>query len=145
MIKKPEKLTDAEEQQRLLFIGNCIDKNLYLPTNTRFGVAQKTTVQDLTNSSVETLQAIGSSIKKAIGDHDPEFSNAPEPMLGKLSASKWVEFIRLTIKRKRVQEYTEKTKEKIKQLQDQINEAKTPQEKRAEAEAQLAELQKEEL
>ena len=142
---KPEKLTDLEEQQRLLFIGNCVDKNIYLPTNTKFGVAQKTTVQDLCNSSIQTLQDIGTSIKKAIGNHDPEFSSTPEPQLGKIAASKWVEFIRLTIRKKKFEEYVDKVNSRMKELQEKIDGAKTPQELRAEAEAQLAELKKEVL
>ena len=140
---KPEKLTELEEQQRLLFIGNCVDKNYYLPTSTKFGVSQRTTVQDLCNSSIQTLQDIGTNIKKAIGNHDPEFSSTPEPQLGKIAASKWVDFIRLTIRKKKYEEYMERVNEKIKNLEEKISEAKTPQELRAEAEAELAELKKE--
>jgi len=139
------KLTEQEENKRILFVGNAVDKNYVLPTNTSFGVAKGMTVQELSNSTIFTLQEIGAAINKSIDGWDSEFSTTPEPMLGKLPASEWVSFIRLTIKKKKFEAAEAARLKEIESLKSEIGSLATVKEKRKAAEAKLAELTKEEV
>lgn len=136
----PEKLSSEEENKRLLFIGRCVDRDICLPANNRFGVTTKLTVQQLSNSSVDTLQGIGRSITVAIAGHDPEFSDSEVLKVGGIAAQDWVDFIRLNIRRAKWRAFAAKQRSLISSLKADIAAAETPEERRLKAEAQLAQL-----
>lgn len=136
----PVKLTTEEENQRYQFIGRCVDNGVMFPSNTKFGVMGGMSIQDICNSATDTLAKIAIKIKKEDAEHDPEFSNNEELKIAKIPATKWLEFLRLTIRKKNWIAYASDMRAQKKGLQAQIAAAKTPDELRKEAEAKLAAL-----
>lgn len=139
----PVKLTTEEQNKRYQFIGKCVDKGINFPFNARFGVQGALTVQDLCNSSVKTLADIAKKIKKEEAEHDPEFSGNEILKIASVPATDWLDFLRLTIRKKNWDAYASDRRAEKKSLQGQIAAAKTPDELRKEAELKLASLDSE--
>lgn len=133
----PVNLTTDEKKWRYEFIGKLTDRNKTFPSNNKFGVMKALTVQDLCNSTTKTLQDIAVSLKKAEGDHDPEFNGNDALKINGITAQDWLQFLRLTIRKKNWDVHVADKRETIKDLEKQIAEAKTPEEKRREAELML--------
>lgn len=136
----PVKLTAEEENQRYQFIGRCVDNNINFPSTQKFGVLGVMSVQDLCASNVSTLAAIAVKVKKEEANHDPEFSGNEELKISGIAAQRWLDFLRLTIRKKNWNAYAADKRAEKKSLQSQIAAAKTPDELRKEAEQKLAAL-----
>jgi len=133
----PIALTAEEKKWRYEFIGKLTDRNITYPSTNKFGAMGTMTVQDLCNSNVETLQRIAKAIKKLEVDHDPEFDGAEELKIGVIKASEWLQFLKLTIRKKNWNKLMSGRRTEIENLRAQIAQAKTPDELRKEAEAKL--------
>lgn len=141
-MNKPEKITEQEDQARLLFIGKCVDGNLLVPALNKFGVAQALTVQDICNSSIKSLKTLGTALEKSrAGIEGSRFSQVSEPTIGGAKYKDWEDFVFYTIKKKEYDLWKEKISEEVKALNQQIDAAKTPEEQRREAEARKRELE----
>lgn len=136
----PTKLTIDEENHRYQFIGRCVDKGLNFPSSNKFGVQGSLSVQDLCNSNVSTIADIAIKVKKEEAMHDPEFSRNPILKINGIPATEWLEFFRLTIRKKDWNAYASVKKDTIKELKAKIDLAKTPEELRREAQAELDSL-----
>lgn len=136
----PQKLTAEEENERYTFIGKCVDSNTNFPGGSRWGVPGGVTLQDLCNSTPTTLRDIGKRINKELTSHDPEFDGTEPLKIAGIPAEKWANFIRLTIRKKMYNTLVAEKRAEVKKLKATIEMAKTPDELRREAEAQLAVL-----
>lgn len=136
----PKPLSQAEESTLLNFIGKCVLRNIALPAQVRFGVNKRFTVQDLCHESPAVLSGIRKSINKAIAEFDPEVDAGDELKISKLPATQWAEFILNLLRRKKYEDYAADLRARKKFLVAKINESKTPQELRQEAEQELAGL-----
>lgn len=133
----PTKLTTEEMNLRYQFIGKCVDKGIMLTNTTQLGVRGGQSIQDLCNSNVKTLQDIAIKMKKEDANHDPEFSSSEILKFSGIAATEWLEFFRLTIRKKNWDVYSSDKREHVKELKERINQAKTPEELRREAQAEL--------
>lgn len=136
--KLPTKLTAEEVTARYRFIGMCVDRGIVFPNVHRFGVqAAGMSVQDLCNSNIKTLQDIAVKIKKEEAGHDPEFSGTEELKISGVPAQQWLDFFRLTIRKKSWDILASEKRSEAKLLKAEIAAALTPEEKRKKAEEQL--------
>ncbi len=134
-------LTNEEVTRRLLFIGKCVDTNATIPDTTRFGVARNLTVQDLNNRNTDTLKNIGRALKKIQTESgDDEFGNEEETKISGIPISEWIDYIKLTTTKKLQDQVNQIRDTKIKALQRELEQYKTPGEKRAELERELVAL-----
>lgn len=136
----PTKLTTEEENHRYQFIGRCVDRGINFPSSNKFGVQGSLSVQDLCNSNVKTLAEVATKIKKEEANHDPEFSGNDVLKINDIPATQWLEFFRLTIRKKNWNAYATDKRDTIKELKAKIDLAKTPEELRREAQAELDSL-----
>ncbi len=125
---------------RLQFIGTCVDKNVQLSLPTKFGVIRPLTIQDIINSGPDTLLATVKSIKKAIADYDPELESPEGLRIQGLAAEDWQKMLILQLRKLKYKLHAASIKAKRKELEGIIHTAKTPEERRREAEASLAAL-----
>lgn len=137
VLETPTKLSREQYDAMDKFIGKCVRKDAKLQ-GSKFGAVTPLTVQELYKSNVITLQKQGQLLKKAIDEHDPEFTNSPVPLVSGIPASEWIDFIRLLIKRARWSEYAAKKRSQVANLQETINKNKSGDEIRKEAETELA-------
>lgn len=133
----PTKLSAEDMNLRYQFIGKCVDKGIMLTNTTQLGVRGGNSIQDLCNSSVKTLQDIAIKMKKEEANHDPEFSNNEILKFSGIPATEWLEFFRLTIRKKNWDVYSADKREQVKELKQTIDLAKTPEELRKEAQEKL--------
>lgn len=128
--------------ERNAFIAKCVDKNIKLPNTTKFGVSDQMTVQDLVNSNTETLQRIGSSIKKEADSIDPLFNPQEKGLtINGVPAEQWVSFIRLTLQKKLYEAELIKRKAEKALLRKEMEALETLPEKRKKLKARLSELE----
>lgn len=135
-------LTTDEQAKRLTFIGECVEANAVLPTSLRFGQTSNMTIQDLCNSSVDTLKKVGQGLE-AIQQKNgaSRFSAQAEAKVGGFPISKWVDFVELTAIKKLWEASQDQKQTKLKRLREQLEQFKTPGEKRTELEREIAELE----
>lgn len=136
----PTKLTAEEKNQRYAFIGKCVDKGINFPGSNKFGVMGSLTMQDLCTSTTKTLQDIAKGIKVLNEKHDPEFDGKEPLRIAGVFAEDWLNFLRFTIRKKNHDTWAAARRAEIKALNTTIDQAKTPDELRREAEARLNEL-----
>lgn len=133
----PTKLTPEEENHRYQFIGRCVDKGINFPSSNKFGVQGSLSVQDLCNSTIKTLRDIATKVKKEDASNDPEFSGNEVLKINGIPATEWLDFFRLTIRKKDWTVYASDKREQVKELKQTIDLAKTPEELRKEAQEKL--------
>lgn len=138
--KAPVKLTAEEMNSRYQFIGKCVDKGINFPSSNKFGVQGAMSVQDICNSNVKTLQELAVRIKKEEAGHDPEFSGTEALKINGIDSTDWLNFLRLTIRKKNWDAYAAKVRTDKRVIMTAIENAKTPEELRREAEVKLAQL-----
>lgn len=136
----PKALTAAEKQWRLAFIGTCVDRNVMLDIPAKFGVIRPLTIQDIINSSPNTLIATIKSIRKAITDYDPDLEASEELKIRSIAAKDWEEMLTLQLRMQRYKLHVSELRAKKKELEGVLAELKTPEERRREAQEGLASL-----
>jgi len=137
-------LTAEQNTTRLLFIGKCVDTNAVLPNNTKFGVSQPLTVQDISQLNNKTLEQLYINIQKQVNEAGLGFKATKEPLqISGLPATEWMNFIQLTVQNREYLQYKSKiTAEKAK-LQTELEGMKTPTQKKKDLQKKLAELEAE--
>ena len=119
------------------YIVDLVKGNVVLRSSARFGRELNMTAQDIVHSNVATLRQIGSQIEKVSKDAgSSEFSSEGPFKISGIPASDWVEFLKLQIRVTKVQEDEANKKFRIKELAAQIDDLKTPEEKRKSLEAE---------
>lgn len=143
--KTPQPLTKEETDALHKFIGRCVMGNAAIAGGVKFNVQSRMTIQDICGSSVETIRNLRSTfrtqIEKYIKDNDEDDTDYKPLKVGGILAEKWVNFFTLYIKKKKYEEFSSGVKKDIKALQASIAASLTPQEKRAQDEARLSQLQ----
>lgn len=141
MTTELQKLTLDEDNKLNTFIGKAVRKNLSFPVlDTRVMNANKLTIQDMFNASVDTLQKIGKSLRKMQADFDSEFSSTETQKVGGVEISDLIDVIKLLIKEKTFKAQAAALRKQKLELQAKIAEFRTPQELREIAEKELAAL-----
>jgi prefoldin subunit 5 len=129
------------------FIVKCVLGNVSLPSSTRVGVGQNYTVQDLANAQVSTLQNIGKNLEVAIKNHGgsqfEEQSELEIPSSSGVTAREWIDYIVYLIKRKKEYETASQKRREIEALRRELDNLKTPAERRKELQATLAQYESE--
>lgn len=138
---KVENLTQAEKETLKNFIGTCVFEGAKFPSNT-VGV-NTVTIQELFNErTIDSLESYGDMIEKRNNQQGSSFKSKRGPLkFGGILATDLINALHLIIKYKEYEAYKAKLNKKIAQLKAEIQEAKTPQELRAEKETELKELE----
>jgi hypothetical protein len=119
------------------FIYDSVMDNIVLRSAGKFARELNLTVQDLVHSNVTTLRQIGSQIEKVAQEAgSSEFSHEGPFKISGVPASAWINFLKLQIRIKKVQEDAADKKARIATLAAQIDDLKTPEEKRKSLEAE---------
>jgi hypothetical protein len=134
-------ITAKELESLFKFMGQCVLEGAKFPSE-RFG-ANNVTIQELASErTIESLREFGKFINKKLQDSDPDFSTSETLKFGKVLATDLVANLKLLIKYKEFVTEQTKLKAKIKALQTENKELKTPQERRKDNDAELAKLSK---
>lgn len=128
-------LTAEEELKVNEFIIKCVRKNVALPTNLRLGNEVRYTVQELLYLNADTLVKIGKQIETAIGKHGGSAfesdSKLQMPAYSGIYAEEWVQFLLLIITSKKAEAKRVKALEELKNITEQLESLKTPEELKA--------------
>lgn len=141
------KLSSEEDAKLDSFIGKCIRRNSKFPLLTnRVGVGSDITIQEIYNQNPESIKQLGKFLNKLINDNDPEFSSAQaELKFGTILATELKEALKLILKEKEYKSALSKAVAQKRRLLEAQESLKTPEEKRKEIDAELAELSEVEL
>ena len=130
--KTPQPLTKEEKDELHKFIGRCVMGNAAISGGQRFNVQSRMTIQDVCNSSVETIRNLRSTfrtqVEKHQKDNDEDDYDYKPLKVGGIGAEKWVSFFTLYIKKKKYEEYASKVRADIAGLRASIEKNMTPQE-----------------
>jgi hypothetical protein len=138
MVKK-EALTTEERSELLTFVGESVFENRAFPSM-KLG-HEKVTIQELLHErSDEALATLGKQVKKAIADYDPDFSSTTSYKVGGVDADRFVRILKLILKHREYEKYKASLASTKKLLQAELENFKTPEEKKKEIEAKLAAL-----
>lgn len=139
-------LTLEELKWHTDFVYRRVMNNTVLQSSAKFGRELKLTVQELVHSNVKTLQDIGQQIERVAREAGSSDFSAEGPFrINGVEASNWITFLKLQIKLKKAEEAAEEKKRRVKELREKIDNLKTPQELRADAETELRALMGEEV
>lgn len=133
-----------ETSSRDNFIVKCVLKGINLPSSTRVGVGQTYTVQDLALLTVDQLRKIGADLEKAEKEHGgsrfKKNSRMEVPSGSGIHVSEWMDYILFLIEEKeRVLEARRKLQE-LRDIESQLENLETPDEKKEKLKKRLAEL-----
>lgn len=139
-------LTHEELKQHADFVYRCVMDNTVLDAAGRAGLSLRMTVQELVHSNVATLRKIGGQIEEIANKAgSSRFSTTGPHRISGVESSKWIDFLALQIKLKQVEEAEVDKARKLKDLEAQLEQFKTPGEKRTEIEQSIAALKGEAL
>lgn len=123
------------------FVYACVMDNVRLYSPAKFGRELKYSIQELIHENVATLKTIGTQLERVIKDAgSSEFSSEGPLKINGVEGSKWVNFLKLQIRLTKVQEDAEEKAQQIKTLEAQLEDLKTPEEKKGDLQRQLAAL-----
>jgi len=123
------------------FVYRRVMNNTILQSSAKFGRELKMTIQELVHSNVKTLQDIGKQIETVAQQAgSSEFSSEGPFRINGVEASNWIQFLKLQIKLTKAEDDAADRKKKIDAIRTQIDDLKTPQEKRADLERELTAL-----
>lgn len=126
-------LTHEELKRHEDFVYRAVTDNTVLASSAKFGRELRLTVQEIVHSNVATLRAIGTQIEKVAKDAGSSEFAAEGPLkIGGVEASKWIDFLKLQIKLTEAHESKVRTMRELRNLEAQLEEFKTPGEKRQE-------------
>ena len=131
-MSKAVKLTPAENEIIVKFIGNAVLSNETFPSRT-LG-QNKLTVQELVNFSIPSLENYGEFIEKSANQNGSSFKSKKGPVkFGNVLATDLITFLHLTIQFKEYEAYVRKLKNELEDTNQFLADAESPEEKRAKA------------
>lgn len=120
-------------EKMLMFIGKCVLKNAVINNNTKLGVTQPMTVQDLCAATVTTLKNVGTQLEKAQKNStSSRFSSEGPLKISGIPVEEWLDFIEITITRKEEEARIQANKEELEMISKQLEDMKTPAERKKE-------------
>lgn len=139
-----EKLTSIQQHDFDSFIIKCVTRNAVLPHSVRLGLTQRYTIQELVHMNAKSLEDIGDQLdivnKKHGGSRFRKKDNLEIPLGSGIKVDEWLNFIEIAIIRAESKEQKKQKEDEIKHLEKQLEELKTPDEKKAELQDRLAQL-----
>ena len=134
-------ITQEESKFHSNFIIECVNKNVYLPTNNKFATTTNLSVQDIVHSNTNTLRTIGKSLEKAAKDSGDSRFNLEGPLkISGIEVNDWINFLAIQIKISTINEEALKNKLKREQIKKEIAELITPSEKKEILQKELEKL-----
>lgn len=135
-------LSPEEQKSHQDFVYHCVMNNIVLNSPAKFGRELKLTIQDMAHSTVATLREIGKQIERVVRDAGASDFSADGPLkINGIEGSRWTDWLKLQIRTTQIAEDMATKKQKLMALKAQLEEFKTPGEKRTEIEAAIAELE----
>lgn len=136
----------TQEQQAKLdaHILKCVYKNVTLNYTGKIGQPNASTVQELLTLNVSTLEKIGKSLEALSKQHGGSRFNKGSrlqlPAGSGVYADDWMDAIELIIIKKDAEDTARKNKAELDEINEQLNNLKTPQEQRQELEDRRRQL-----
>lgn len=135
-------LSKEEKESVISFIGKSVWENISFPSNS--AGYQNITVQEITNKTVAQLESYGTFIEKSYLSTGSRFGKAKsQKTWGSITVNELVTFLELVIKNKEYEAEAKRRESKAKFIKDQLENLKTPEERKKELEAELAGLESE--
>jgi len=142
-MSKVEKLTLDQESKLTGFIGKAALNNVMFPSRTMG--TENLNIQEILNFSISSLENYGEFIEKNSQKEGSSFKSkrAPRKYSGLISSSELIEFLHIIIQYREYEVYQKTMARKIDELNKYIEDTKSPEEKRQEAQKNLLALQAE--
>lgn len=139
------KLTAEENTQLNSFIGKAVRSNYKVNVLTnRAGVSPSNGIQELYNQNTETLiiyaGILDKSIKGHTSNHDPLAEGESAYMVGEVKGTDLLHVLDLIIREKTYNRAVNENEAAIKLLQAQLDDLKTPEERKGDLLLRMAEL-----
>lgn len=140
---KDLKLTEQEEKTLFTFVGRAVIKNAKFPLlSNRVGSSSYVTIQEIVNSSEETIRNMGKFLNKLINESDSEFDeDSKEVSFSGIKAVELKENLKLILKLKKYKNEISKARKLKSQLMLERDALKTPEERKQELDKELKELE----
>lgn len=135
-------LSAEEQKQHQDFVYQAVMGNVVLQSSAKFGRDINLTIQEIVHSNVATLRKTGQQIERVAKEAgSSEFSEEGPFKINGIEASRWIDWLKLHIRVKEGLEEAADKRRKLKELKAQLEEFKTPGEKRDEIEKAIAALE----
>lgn len=123
------------------FIVQCVTSNIVLQSASKFMRELRLPIQEIVHSNIGTLRDIGIQLEKVANEAGSSKFSLDGPLkLSGIDADKWIDFLALQIRICQLAYDTRKKESEIAKLEKELEQFKTPGEKRTEIETRLNEL-----